>query len=156
MIKDSLTTDELARLYQTYVVVRRRAFRLEVYKRARTRRTFEQRWECDVAIGQVGHETRPGPFFVMAKATNPVWTIPDSQWVIDAGLTPGDRVPGGAPENPIKEAFLRFTDDGIGIHGTDNLRSIHSRASHGCVRVSPEHARWLYMHVPVGSPVMVI
>jgi len=89
----------------------------------------------------------------MAKARNPDWTMPNSSWVPEA--LRGTTIPGGAPENPIKGAFLKLTDDGVGIHGTDNLLSLGSRASHGCVRIRPRAAVKLYETVAAGTPVYI-
>lgn len=154
-MKDSFTREELENLYDTFVVVRRRRFGLTVYKRQPAEIKFLPVFKCRIAIGAVGFETPEGPAFVSAKARNPDWRIPQSQWAIDAGLTPGKVITGGAPENPIREAFLKLTADGVGIHGTNNLLSLKSKASHGCIRVRPEDARWLYKNVPVGTPVFV-
>ena len=43
-----------------------------------------------------------------------------SQWVPDDWK--GKTFPPGAPENPLRGAFLGLTDDGVGLHGTAKLR----------------------------------
>jgi hypothetical protein len=157
IIRDSLTREELTALYDTFVVIRRSRFSLAVWRRQLPdSRRFELAYKCRTAVGAIGYQTPGGPHFVIAKAKNPDWLIPNSQWAIDAGLRPGTIIPGGAPENPIREAFLRLTDDGVGIHGTENLLSLRSRASHGCIRVTPQAAQNLYLIVPVGSPVFIV
>lgn len=154
-MKDFLSTAELKEEFDTFILVRRKVFSIIVYKRHPDRTRFEVVEQFPCAIGADGYETPSGPKIVTAKAQNPEWRIPNSPWAISAGLEPGKVVPGGVPENPIKAAFLKLTDDGVGIHGTDKMDSIHRRASHGCIRVAPDDAAWLYENVPVGTPVQV-
>jgi lipoprotein-anchoring transpeptidase ErfK/SrfK len=152
--KDVLDTTELEAVPRAFVVVNRKRFRLTVYRRVtELSRKYEKAWSCPVAIGAIGYATPTGPFFVLAKARNPDWTMPNSDWVAED--LRGTTIPGGAPENPIKAAFLKLTMDGVGIHGTDNLLSLGTKASHGCVRVRPAAARHLYHIVPVGAPVYI-
>lgn len=150
-----LAGKKLVSLFDTYVTVRRKRFSVTVWKRGdgvvfRPVETFR----C--AIGANGYETTPGAYFIIAKALNPDWTVPNSPWAIEGGLTPGTRFEGDDPRNPIKAAFLKFSEDGKGFHGTARADSIGTKASHGCVRLSPETARWMYFHVPVGTPVLVV
>lgn len=135
-----------------FIVVRRRLFRLSLFDRLTTG-GYVRTFSCPIAVGAVGFETPGGPFYVMAKAANPDWRMPDSSWVPKEKR--GTVVPGGDPDNPIKAAFIKLSDDGIGIHGTDNLLSLRSKASHGCVRVRPRDARLLFREVPVGTPVYI-
>jgi lipoprotein-anchoring transpeptidase ErfK/SrfK len=37
-----------------------------------------------------------------------------------------------------------FTSAGHAIHGTSHIRSLGTPASHGCVRLAPEHAEYLF------------
>lgn len=37
-----------------------------------------------------------------------------------------------------------FLDGHIAVHGTDQVRWLGRRASHGCVRLHPEHAKLLF------------
>lgn len=50
---------------------------------------------------------------------------------------------------------LYFTEDGAVIHGAYWHESFAQRWSHGCVNLSPEHARKLYMWADVGVSVTV-
>ena len=47
---------------------------------------------------------------------------------------PGQVIPGGAPNNPLKARWLGIYN-GVGIHGTAEGWSIGTRASHGCIRM---------------------
>lgn len=153
--KDVLDPEELAVLPRSFVVIRKAMFRMNVYRRAdELAKTYTKSWSCDAAIGAIEFAT-PGnlPCMVMSKARNPDWQMPYSDWVPKE--LQGTVIPGGDPRNPIKEAFLQLTPDGVGIHGTDDLLSIRTRASHGCIRVSREHAIKAYETIAVGTPVYI-
>jgi lipoprotein-anchoring transpeptidase ErfK/SrfK len=45
--------------------------------------------------------------------------------------------------------------DGAGIHGTDEVGSLGSRASHGCVRMAIPDVIELYPQVPVHTPIYI-
>ena len=45
--------------------------------------------------------------------------------------------------------------DGAGIHGTDDVGSIGSAASHGCVRMTVEDVTDLFDRVEVGTPIYI-
>lgn len=155
-MKDRLDSHDLATIYDTFVTVDRYEHRLYVHKRTTpTATNFRRIKRFIVAVGAEKYETPVGPHFVFAKTDHPDWLVPNSQWAIDAGLTVGEVIRFDDPRNPIKEAFLRITDDGVGIHGTDNMSSLGKNASHGCIRVSPAAAKWLYAHIPVGTPVFI-
>jgi lipoprotein-anchoring transpeptidase ErfK/SrfK len=84
-------------------------------------------------------------------AVNPAWSVPNSAW---AGDLAGTVVPGGTPENPLKARWMGIFD-GAGIHGTDDLASLGSAASHGCIRMSIPDVINLYDQVDVGTPIYI-
>jgi lipoprotein-anchoring transpeptidase ErfK/SrfK len=45
--------------------------------------------------------------------------------------------------------------DGAGIHGTDQIGSLGTNASHGCIRMSIPEVIELYEKVPVKTPVYI-
>ncbi|MBA2430273.1 MAG: L,D-transpeptidase [Thermoleophilaceae bacterium] len=45
--------------------------------------------------------------------------------------------------------------DGAGIHGTDEVGSLGSRASHGCIRMAIPEVKQLYREIPVKTPVYI-
>ena len=109
-----------------------------------------------VAIGAQGYETPLGPHYVTGKARNPDWRMPNSDWVPVEKR--GKVIPGGHPDNPLKAAFISLggnIEDGVGFHGTANLESIGTMASHGCIRMRPEDVTFLYSRVPVGTLVWI-
>ncbi|MBV9916223.1 MAG: L,D-transpeptidase, partial [Solirubrobacterales bacterium] len=76
--------------------------------------------------------------------------VPNSAW---AGSLAGQTIPPG-PQDPIKARWMGIYN-GAGIHGTDELGSLGSAASHGCIRMSIPDVIDLYSQTPVGSPVYI-
>jgi lipoprotein-anchoring transpeptidase ErfK/SrfK len=101
-----------------------------------------------VAIGKKGWETPLGEWQVMEKVKNPGWT----NFKTGEVLKPGK-------ENPLGARWIGFWTDGedvIGFHGTPNIKSIGTAASHGCVRMFNRDVRALYPLVKVGTTVKVV
>ena len=146
VVKPAVTTDQLAEKYPAVVIVNRGAFKLTLYKNLKPAKTYS------VAIGQVGLETPAGLYHVQNKAVNPAWTMPNSSWV--APKDRGKVIPGGTAENPLKARWLGIFA-GAGIHGTDNVGSIGTAASHACIRMRIPDVIELYPQVPVNAPVYI-
>ena len=81
---------------------------------------------------------------------NPSWHVPNSSW---AGALAGRVIPPG-PDDPIKARWLGFYN-GAGIHGTDEISSLGTAASHGCIRMSIPDVEQLYPLVPLHTPIYV-
>ncbi len=143
--KPKVTRDQLARKYPTLVVVERGAFQLKLYKDLKLTKTYR------IAVGQVGLETPEGLYAIQNKAINAAWSVPNSAW---AGSLAGTVVPGGAPDNPLKARWMGIFD-GAGIHGTDQVGSLGTAASHGCVRMAIPDVIELYDQVKVQTPVYI-
>ena len=89
----------------------------------------------DVAVGKDNHPTPTGNFTIRRLIWNPSWTPPDAEWA--RGKEPkGPKDPG----NPMKAVKIFFKEPDSYIHGTGDLRSLGSAASHGCLRMHPESA----------------
>jgi lipoprotein-anchoring transpeptidase ErfK/SrfK len=144
-LRPKVTTKDLARRLSTAIVVDRGAFRLTLYKHLKPKKTYA------IAVGQVGLETPAGLYHIQNKAVNPAWNVPNSAW---AGSLAGQVIPGGAPDNPLKARWMGIFD-GAGIHGTDDIGSIGTAASHGCIRMRIPDVIELYDEVPVGAPVYI-
>jgi lipoprotein-anchoring transpeptidase ErfK/SrfK len=136
---------DLAKKYPTVVTVDRAGFTLRVYKKLKLAQSFH------VAVGQQGLETPAGLYHVQNKAIDPAWHVPNSPW---AGKLAGQVIPGGAPNNPLKARWLGIFD-GAGIHGTSDVGSLGSAASHGCIRMAVPDVMKVYDEVPVGAPVYI-
>ena len=104
-----------------------------------------------VGVGQAGFETPAGLYRIQNKAVNPAWHVPNRDW---AGDLAGKVIPGGRADNPIKSRWLGIYD-GAGIHGTADIASLGTAASHGCIRMSIPEVEQLYPQVPVGTPVYI-
>jgi lipoprotein-anchoring transpeptidase ErfK/SrfK len=83
-----------------------------------------------VAIGQSEHPTPTGSWEIHQVDINPEWIPPDSEWAEDR-----ERKAPGDPENPMGRARLIFKSP-YSIHGTDDMESLGTAASHGSIRVA--------------------
>jgi lipoprotein-anchoring transpeptidase ErfK/SrfK len=140
-----VTREDLADRYGTVVTIHRGGFRLRLFKGLEPVASYR------VAVGMAGHETPRGRYEIANKAVDPAWSAPDRPW---AGAYRNEVVAGGSAENPLKARWLGIVD-GVGIHGTDAVGSLGSRASHGCIRMSVPDVKRLYERVPVGALVMI-
>jgi lipoprotein-anchoring transpeptidase ErfK/SrfK len=143
-VKPQVTTDQLAQQYPTFITIDRAAFQLRFWNSLKLVKTYT------IAVGQAGLETPAGEYTVNDKQVNPSWHVPDSDW---AGDLAGKVIPPG-PEDPLKARWMGFYN-GAGIHGTDDLASLGTAASHGCVRMSIPDVEELYDQVQVGTPIYI-
>jgi lipoprotein-anchoring transpeptidase ErfK/SrfK len=143
-VKPQVTTNELAQNYTTYLTIDRGAFQLRLWKNLKLAKTYT------IAVGQAGLETPAGVYTINDKQVDPSWHVPDSAW---AGSLAGRVIPPG-PQDPLKARWMGFFN-GAGIHGTDDLASLGTAASHGCVRMSIPDVIELYPQVPLGTPIYI-
>jgi lipoprotein-anchoring transpeptidase ErfK/SrfK len=144
-VKPEVTTDELAEQYPHYIVIDRGSFQLRYFENLKLVEAYT------VGVGQAGYETPAGTYSIANKAVNPAWTVPNADWTGDLA---GQVIPGGAPENPLEARWMGIYD-GAGIHGTADVASLGTAASHGCIRMSVPEVIELYDRVPVGTPVYI-
>ena len=145
-VKPRTTTGDLGERYPAVIIVNRDAFRLTLYKDLEPAKTYK------IAVGKAGMDTPAGEYKIENKAENPAWHVPQSDW---AGDLAGKIIPPDDPRNPIEARWMGFFD-GAGIHGTEAISSLGTRASHGCVRMAIPDVIELYDQVPVGSPVVIL
>ena len=143
--KAKVTRDQLVSKYPKVIVIDRSGFQLRFYKDLKLAKTYT------IAVGQVGLETPAGLYHIQNKAVNAAWSVPNSPW---AGSLAGTVIPGGAPNNPLKARWMGIAD-GAGIHGTDQVGSLGTAASHGCVRMAIPDVIELYDQVQVQTPVYI-
>ena len=143
--KAKVTREELADKYPKILIVDRASFKLRFYERLKLVKTYT------VSVGAVGFDTPAGLYNIQNKGVNVPWSVPNSAW---AGSLAGKVIPGGVPENPLKARWMGIFD-GAGIHGTDQVGSLGTAASHGCVRMAIPDVIELYDKVPVGAPVYI-
>jgi|SRR5689334_10920228 len=142
--KPEVATKEVASAYPSYLTLDRGTFTLRLWKDLKLAKSYT------VAVGQEGLETPEGLYHIQEKQVNPSWHVPNSAW---AGDLAGQVIPPG-PEDPIKARWMGIFE-GAGIHGTDEIWSLGSAASHGCVRMSIPDVIELYPQVEVGTPIYI-
>jgi lipoprotein-anchoring transpeptidase ErfK/SrfK len=143
--KPRVTTRELADKYPTYITVSKADTKLRFWKNLKLVKAYP------VAVGQPAWPTDNGLFAIQTKQVNPTWSVPNSSW---AGSLAGQVIPGGSPNNPLKARWMGF-NGGQGIHGTAEVGSLGTAASHGCIRMLVPDVIELYRKVDVGTPVFV-
>jgi lipoprotein-anchoring transpeptidase ErfK/SrfK len=143
-LRPHLSTARLAVKYSTFITIDRAGFRLRLWKNLKLARTYP------IAVGRQGLETPAGEYTIDDKQVNPSWHVPNSAW---AGALAGRVIPPG-PDDPIKARWMGFYN-GAGIHGTDEISSIGTAASHGCIRMTIPDVEALYPLVPLHTPIYV-
>jgi len=98
------------------------------------------------ADGKSAYPTPRGTFMIDKVVWNPAWIPPDSKWA--KGKTA--KAP-GSPANPMKLVKIFFKEPDYYIHGTDQVDTIGSAASHGCLRMDPMDAAELAIRVMEAS-----
>lgn len=137
---------------RSFVMVDRDRHTLTLYRRRPWSSKFFVKFRRSIAVGDVAHKTPAGMYIVHSKSLDPWWQAPDSPWVPE--WMRGQKYPPGDINNPLTGAFIKLWN-GIGIHGTRNIESLGTDASHGCIRMSTEDVLELYPKVPVGCPVYI-
>jgi lipoprotein-anchoring transpeptidase ErfK/SrfK len=143
-VRPKVTTKELAKRYPRVITINRGAFKLTLYHDLKPVKTYT------IAVGQQGLETPAGRYNIQDKQVNPSWHVPNSAW---AGDLAGRVIPPG-PQDPIKARWMGIAG-GAGIHGTDDVGSLGSAASHGCIRMAIPDVEALFDKVEVGDPVFI-
>jgi hypothetical protein len=140
-----VTTEELRQRFHTFIAISRSTRQLRLYVDLRLAKTYQ------VGIGTAGFETPSGLHRIRTKAADPAWYVPNKPW---AGDLAGQVIPAGDPRNPIEARWMGFYD-GAGIHGTSDIASVGTAASHGCIRMIPREVIELYERVPLNTPLYI-
>ena len=145
LLMDAVAPKRTASTLGPVIVINRGANTLKLYDASRLVRAFH------VATGQSAYPTPTGLSQIVDKQENPWWTPPPSPWAVGAKPIP----PG--PGNPLGTRWMGLLNAaGVGIHGTPNDASIGYSESHGCIRMHIPEAEWLFQHVGVGTPVVIL
>jgi lipoprotein-anchoring transpeptidase ErfK/SrfK len=144
-VAPDVTKADLAEQYPTYITVDQSTFTVTLWKDLQVEKKYT------VAVGQPAYPTPTGLYSIQDKQVDPVWSVPNSDW---AGELAGTVVEGGTDANPLKARWMGITD-GVGFHGTSEVDSIGTAASHGCLRMTVPDVEDLYDRVPVGTPVYI-
>ena len=140
-----VTVGELVGRYPTYLTVSKDQTKLRLWRDLELEKTY------DVAVGMPRWPTPNGLFSIQSKQVDPAWSVPEESW---AGSLAGRVIPGGDPDNPLKARWMGFSG-GAGIHGTADVDSLGTAASHGCIRMLVADVVDLYDRVDVGTPIFV-
>ena len=124
-VKPEVTTAEVAEKYPTYIVVNRSNFTLTLYDEPEADRRVHGR-DRRSRLRHAGRRVRDPE-----QAGRPGLERPRLRL---GGLAGRHDLPPG-PDNPLKARWMGIYD-GAGIHGTDDVGSLGSAASHGCVRMA--------------------
>jgi lipoprotein-anchoring transpeptidase ErfK/SrfK len=142
--KPKVTTKEVASKYPTVIAISRASYTLTLYKHLKKVKSYT------IAVGRQGLETPAGEYTVSDKQINPSWHVPNSSW---AGSLAGRVIPPG-PADPLKARWIGITG-GAGIHGTEEIGSLGSAASHGCIRMAIPDVIELFDRTPYGSKIFI-
>jgi lipoprotein-anchoring transpeptidase ErfK/SrfK len=143
-VKPKVTTGDLAKKYPTVIIINRGGFQLTLYRDLQVEKSYR------IAVGRQGLETPAGLYNIQDKQVNPSWHVPNSSW---AGSLAGKVIPPG-PADPIKARWMGIAG-GAGIHGTTDVGSLGTAASHGCIRMAIPDVIDLFDRVSVGDPVFI-
>jgi lipoprotein-anchoring transpeptidase ErfK/SrfK len=134
------------------IVIRRDSKWLYLYKQVGGTPKRVILWRrFEVATGQAIYPTPIGSFKIVDMQRNPWWyPPPDAPWAKGAQPIP----PG--PGNPLGTRWMGLSAPGVGIHGTPDPASLGYSASHGCIRMFIPSAEWLFDHVQLGTPVIIV
>ncbi len=127
------------------ILIRTGENRLYHYENGALARTYT------VATGTAQYPTPKGRFQITLKRFRPTWVNPDpSGWgaSLPASIPPG-------PGNPLGTRALNLNAPGIRIHGTSNVASLGTNASHGCIRMSIPDSEALFDRVEAGTLVII-
>jgi lipoprotein-anchoring transpeptidase ErfK/SrfK len=101
--------------------------------------------------------TPTGRFIITTKSRDPIWKVPQSiqDEMEQNGKEPIKEVPPGK-DNPLGKYAMKTSLSGIVIHSTNTPSSVYSFASHGCIRVMPEHMEKLFPAVELRTPGIIV
>lgn len=93
----------------------------------------------------------------IGRVRNGAFTVwPASQDIVISGVL--YMPPLGSPYRLMPRTLGKYRlnlGGAIGLHGTLEKASIGKAVTHGCMRLGDEDIEWLYVNVPVGTPVFV-
>ena len=100
-------------------------------------------WQYPISDGTGGYPTPKGEYKIRKLVWNPRWTPPpDAKWA--AKYKAQDP---GSPANPMKVVKIFFREPDYYIHGTGETGRLGNAASHGCIRMDPEHVAEVAQYV---------
>jgi len=148
------------RVSDRHIVPRRDPDGLVIDVAARTLFWFRQgalEGRFPVAVGRADWATPAGRYRIIGRREDPVWHVPPS--IQEEMRRRGEPVvtsvaPG--PDNPLGKYWIQLSAAGYGLHGTNAPMSVGKVATHGCMRLLPEHVERLFHEAPDGLRVDII
>lgn len=105
------------------------AFQLTLWQDNKEVKTYQ------IGIGRKDFQLPNGLRYARQIIFNPDWIPPDSEWVYEHDVEPGERVEADDPRNPLGKVKIPLGSGGILIHQAFKPGDIGHLVSHGCVRV---------------------
>jgi len=105
------------------------AFQLTLWQGGKEVRTHE------IGIGRKDFQLPSGLRYAKQIIFNPDWIPPNSEWVYEHDVEPGERVEADDPRNPLGKIKIPIGGGGILIHQAFKPSDIGHLVSHGCARV---------------------
>ena len=139
-LKPEVTSDA----YDQVLLVRHGERKLYLYEDGKITRSWT------VAVGEPNYPTPTGVYSVTELRYMPTWVNPAPDgWGSDM---PAEIAPG--INNPLGVRAINWSAPAIRFHGTENLASLGTAASHGCVRMSNDDVVELYDSIEVGASIV--
>ncbi len=111
-----------------------------------------------IGIGRVGLATPNTTSYISEKNINPVWRPSQAtrlRYLNEYGHKLDKEVAPGI-NNPFGKYALRLGESVYLLHGSNKRFGIGMRSSAGCIRLYDNDIKWLFDHVPLGTPVRII
>jgi len=157
---DALRPGMRLRVSDRHIVPRRHPDGIVIDVAVRTLYWFEGgrlKARFPVGVGRTDWETPPGRYRIVGRREDPVWRVPASiQHEMRARGEPVVAVVPPGPDNPLGKYWIQLSAPGYGLHGTNAPASVGKYASHGCMRLLPEHVERLYREARDGTPVDIV
>lgn len=112
-----------------HITVNIPAFQLTLWQGDKEVKTYE------IGIGRKEFPLPEGLRYAKQIVFNPDWIPPDSSWVLDHDVSPGEVVEADDPRNPLGKVKIPIGTGGILIHQAFKPSDLGHLVSHGCVRV---------------------
>ena len=112
-----------------HITVNIPAFQLTLWQGNKEVRTYQ------IGIGRKDFQLPSGLRYAKQIVFNPDWIPPDSEWVQEHDVSPGEVVEADDPRNPLGKVKIPIGNGGILIHQAFKPSDIGHLVSHGCVRL---------------------
>jgi len=112
-----------------HITVNIPAFQLTLWQGNKEVKTYQ------IGIGRKDFQLPTGLRYGKQVIFNPDWIPPDSEWIQEHDVEPGEVVEADDPRNPLGKVKIPIGGGGILIHQAFKPSDIGHLVSHGCVRV---------------------